>query len=132
MPIVVLPILEPLPLRPRYGQTPYQFQLELASAAAPTIATWTGTNTTGFFNADAEDYIVYVKDANNCIRSVPVTVGEDPTPVIAITVPNQCAATEGNFIIEVELINAGIQPYFLSLDGGAYQAVTLRWCWKYI
>ncbi|SHE51532.1 gliding motility-associated C-terminal domain-containing protein [Arenibacter palladensis] len=108
----------------RYGKAPYLFQLELASATAPTVGTWTGTNTSGFFNANAEDYIVYVKDANDCIRSVAVTVAEDPTPAISLTVPNQCATTEGNFTIQVTLDTPGMQPYFLSLDGGAFQAVT--------
>ncbi len=108
----------------KYGKGPYVFQLELASATPPTLATWTGTNTNGVFNANAEDYIVYVKDANNCIRSTAITVAEDPTPVISLTVPNQCATTEGNFTIRVTLDNPGVQPYFLSLDGGAFQAVT--------
>ncbi|SMG43316.1 hypothetical protein, partial [Arenibacter troitsensis] len=110
----------------RYGKAPYLFQLELASATAPTVGTWTGTNTSGFFNANAEDYIVYVKDANDCIRSVAVTVAEDPTPAISLTVPNQCATTEGNFTIQVTLDTPGMQPYFLSLDGGAFQAVTFN------
>ncbi|MCM4172497.1 hypothetical protein DHD32_13480 [Arenibacter sp. TNZ] len=108
----------------RYGKGPYVFQLEMASATAPDVSTWTGTNTSGFFNRNAEDYIVYVKDANNCIRSVPVTIGQDPTPVISLTVPDQCATTEGNFTIQVTLDAPGVQPYFLSLDGGAFQAVT--------
>ena len=108
----------------RYGKAPYQFQLELASAGAPTIGTWTGTNTSGFFNAEAEDYIVYVKDANDCIRFVAVTIAEDPSPVISLLVPDQCATTEGNFTIQVTLNTPGMQPYFLSLDGGAFQAVT--------
>ena len=108
----------------RYGKAPYQFQLELASAGAPTVGTWTGTNTSGFFNAEAEDYIVYVKDANDCIRSVAVTIAEDPSPVISLLVPDQCATTEGNFTIQVTLDTPGVQPYFLSLDGGAFQAVT--------
>ncbi|MDE3742183.1 hypothetical protein PHU20_10035, partial [Maribacter sp. D37] len=108
----------------KYGKAPYLFQLELASTVAPTLTTWSGTNTTGFFNADAEDYIVYVKDANNCIRSTPITITEDPTPVISLTVPNQCATTEGDFTIQVTLDTPGMQPYFLSLDGGAFQAVT--------
>ncbi|SHI29690.1 SprB repeat-containing protein, partial [Arenibacter nanhaiticus] len=108
----------------KYGQGPYLFQLELASAVAPTATTWTGTNTTGIFNNNAETYRVYVKDANNCIQSVAVTVVEDPSPAISLSVPNQCATVEGDFTIEVELTNAGVQPYFLSLDGGAFQPVT--------
>ncbi|WP_191089073.1 hypothetical protein, partial [Arenibacter lacus] len=38
--------------------------------------------------------------------------------------PNQCATTEGNFTIQVALDNPGVQPYFLSLNGGAFQPVT--------
>ncbi|WP_191089059.1 SprB repeat-containing protein, partial [Arenibacter lacus] len=69
----------------RYGKAPYQFQLELATATAPTATTWSGTNITGFFNVDADNYTVYVKDANNCIQSVDVTVAEDPSPAISLT-----------------------------------------------
>jgi len=108
----------------KYGQGPYLFQLELATAAAPTATTWTGTNTTGIFNRNAAAYRVYVKDANNCIQVAPITIVEDPTPAISLSVPNQCATVEGDFTIEVELANAGVQPYFLSLDGGAFQPVT--------
>ena len=109
----------------RYGAGAYLFQLELASVTAPTAATWTGTNTSGFFTAPAEDYIVYVKDANDCIQAEPITIFEDPTPEIGLDIPNQCTASEGNFIIEVTLDIAGVGPYFLSLDGGAFQATTL-------
>ena len=108
----------------RYGRAPYQFQLELASTLAPTTTTWTGTNTSGFFNANAEDYIVYVKDANDCIRSVPITIAEDPSPVISLSIPDQCASTEGNFTIRVTMDTPGVQPYFLSLNGGTFQAIT--------
>ncbi len=108
--------------RARYGTGPYLFQLEPATAPAPTVTTWTGTDSSGFFNTDAGDYVVYVKDANNCIRTAPITVGQDPDPVISPVVTDQCASTEGNFNIRVTLDNIGVAPYFLSLDGGAFQS----------
>lgn len=109
----------------RYGTGPYLFQLELASVTAPTASTWKGSNTSGFFNADNADYVVYVMDANNCIRSVPISVGFDPSPVISLVVTNQCATTEGDFIIQTTLDSIGVAPYFLSLDGGAFQSAAL-------
>lgn len=111
------------------GTPPYEFQLELASAVGPTIATWVGGNTTGFFNNVADgNYIVYVKDANDCIQeTTPITVILEPAPVIALSIVDNCA-TEGNFQILVQRTPAAPTdspaPYTISVDGSAAQTVT--------
>ncbi len=70
---------------------------------------------------------VYAQDASGCIVSphLDVAIVADPEPVISAAVLNQCAAAEGGFIIRVTLDVAGIGPYTLSVNGGAYQSTTL-------
>lgn len=109
----------------QFGAGTYQFQLELQSAVAPTPATWTGVNTTGFFSGLVnDDYTIYVKDAYDCIANFDITVGMDPRPFIIPAVVDECV-DEGNFELEVRLTQQGIPPYQLSVNGGAFQNVPL-------
>ena len=67
----------------------------------------------------------YAMDANGCVTPpLDITIVADPAPVIS-GVANNCLAAEGNFEIEVTLDVAGVGPYFLSLNGGAFQATAL-------
>jgi len=109
----------------QFGTAPYQFQLTLAGDPAPTVATWTGTSNS-VFNVEAGTYVVYIKDANNCIQSTPttITVVSDPIPAITATVINQCSANEGGFSIAVVRTVNGVAPYSYSLNGSTFQAQT--------
>lgn len=73
------------------------------------------------------EWDVYVMDGNGCATALPldVTIAEDPSPVISAVVSNQCAANEGEFVIDITLDGVGIQPYTLSVNGGSYQSSTL-------
>lgn len=104
---------------PAGGTGPYTYQYLPAASPAP-IATSPGWVTTNPFNGESGNYNVYIKDANDCIRVVPATIGLDPTPVVTATVVNACVA-EGAFSINVAVPTAGIAPYSFSLDGGAFQ-----------
>ncbi|QYS91949.1 hypothetical protein JJC04_04755 [Flavobacterium covae] len=75
------------------------------------------------FNLEGKNYIVYVKDANGCIKFNFIKVAVDSEPIISATVNNLCAA-EGNFAIDVVLTTSGIAPHVYSIDGGAFQAQT--------
>lgn len=109
----------------QFGAGSYEYQLELQSATAPTIATWTGTNIDGFFNGLVnDDYTVYVKDAYDCITDFDITVGLDPRPFINPSIVDECV-DEGTFELEVELTQLGMPPYQLSINGGAFQNVPL-------
>jgi len=93
---------------------------------APVPADYTASNYAELDPSTNTDWDVYAQDANGCIAPVlDVVIADDPTPSISGIVTNQCAATEGNFIIEISLDVAGVGPYMLSLNGGAYQATTL-------
>jgi gliding motility-associated-like protein len=109
-----------------YGLAPYLFQLESSPVGAPpTVATWTGANTSGVFNVDNGDYVVFIRDANDCIQSSAIiTVGLDPTSAVAATLVDACV-DQSAFQIEVELTTLGISPYFMSVDGGEFQTTTL-------
>ncbi|WP_373017816.1 T9SS type B sorting domain-containing protein [Muriicola sp.] len=69
---------------------------------------------------------VYAMDSSGCMSPVlDVVIASDPQPVISAAVLNQCAAPEGAFEVRVTLDNAGIGPYFISVNGGAFQSTTL-------
>ena len=104
----------------QFGTAPYEFQYLLDTDPAPTAASpgWTSSTTA---NVEAGDYIVYVKDANDCIQMDPVTVGFDPRPEVDIAVVDECVA-EGTFEVLVTLTTPGIAPYQISVNGGVWQA----------
>ncbi len=69
---------------------------------------------------------VYVLDGNGCsIPPLDIVILQDTTPVITGIVANECAANEGEFMIEITLADAGISPHNLSLNGGSFQSSTL-------
>jgi len=73
------------------------------------------------------DWDVYVLDAKGCASAtkLDVAIANDPSPVFALTVPNQCTGAEGTYEIDVELTTVGVGPYKLSFNGGAFQTTTL-------
>ncbi len=103
----------------QHGTAPYKFQYLLDTAAAPTAAS-AGWVTDPFAYVESGNYIVYVKDANNCIQSDAVTVALDPTPNISLSIVNECVG-EGVFEVLVTLDAAGLSPYQISLNGAAFQ-----------
>ncbi len=113
----------------QFGTAPYTFIVQPDTAPAvtdPQDALWTSgaQNSNGVFNVAAGNYVVYVKDANNCIQSVPVTVDIDPQPVITAAVDDYCVS-EGNFSATVSLTSVGMPPYQIRVDGAAFQNVNL-------
>ena len=51
-----------------------------------------------------------------------VTIALDPTPVIVLAAVGNCVA-EGAFEIEVSQVTAGIAPYTLSVNDGAFVSI---------
>jgi hypothetical protein len=104
------------------GTAPYQYQLVVNGNPAPTVATWSGTSS-NVFAAEGGDYMIYVKDANNCIVGIPsaITLPIDPSPAITAAVTNQCNTAEGNFAIAITRTVNSFSPYSYSVDGGAFQ-----------
>ena len=106
------------------GTAPYMYQI--TTSATPPLETdplWATANT---FNVDANSYYVHAMDAYGCIRSTPVIVlSNDPEPVIAATLNDQCSTVEGEYEINVALTTPGLPPYSYSINGGAFQTQTI-------
>ncbi len=103
----------------QHGTAPYVFQYLLDTAPAP-IATSSGWTSNPYAHLESGDYIVYVKDANNCIETDSVTVGLDPTPDISLSIVNECVS-ENTFEVTVSLDAAGVSPYQISVNGATFQ-----------
>lgn len=106
------------------GTAPYLFQINTSTTAPDvTDALWNSANT---FNVAPGVYYVHVMDAYGCVQTIPAGLDliEDPTPVVAASVTNQCDTVEGNFSIDVSLTTEGIAPYSFSINGGAFQTRT--------
>ncbi|WP_339834802.1 T9SS type B sorting domain-containing protein, partial [uncultured Flavobacterium sp.] len=100
----------------QFGTAPYQYQILLSTDPAPTVATFAGT-VSNTFNVESGSYIVYVKDANNCIVATNiVVVGLDPSPEITLSLMDPCA-NEGSFTINGVRTVDGIAPYTITVDG---------------
>jgi gliding motility-associated-like protein len=108
----------------QFGTAPYEFQYLLSTDPAPSATSpgWT-SNTTA--NVESGDYIVYVKDAYDCIQNDPITVALDATPEISIAVVDECA-DEGMFEVLVTLDVSSVLPYQLSINGGPFQNITFN------
>ena len=104
----------------QFGTPPYQYQLVPAGNPAPTVVTWAGSSA-NVFNAEGGDYVVYIKDANNCIQSATITLPTDSEPVITATVTNVCQTIEGQFVITIDRVG-GVGPFSYSINGGAFQS----------
>jgi len=101
------------------GSFTYAF---VEDGVAPVPGDYTASNYAELDPSVNLNWDVYAMDGGGCTTQIDVAITADPEPVISGVVTNQCAATEGNFIIELTLDTAGLGPYMLSLDGGAYQS----------
>lgn len=105
------------------GTGPYSY-----AVGVPSFTPSTGDfGTSNVLNLDytvSTNWEIVVRDANGCEVTLNETINIDPEPVITATLNNQCTDIEGNFAIDVALVNAGIAPYTYSIDGGAFQTGT--------
>jgi hypothetical protein len=73
-----------------------------------------------FTNIAPGVYTVYVKDANNCIKTVEVTVGLTSGLSFTVSVINaSCGASSGTITVSA---SGGVPPLQYSINGVAYQA----------
>jgi|GEM_PF-1753908 len=108
------------------GGTPgYTYQLE--DTAGISIAGYefaaNGTNRV-FSNLPIGDYIVRVKDSNNCegvSTAVSVTA---PNPITFTAIPTTCYAGDNNATIEIEVTN-GNGNYQVSINGGIFKGFNI-------
>lgn len=108
----------------QFGTGPYEYQILPAGSPAPTVATWAGSSL-NVFNVEGGDYDVYIKDAFNCIQTQNILLPTDPSPQIGLSLVDECAP-EGSYEILVDLTQAGIAPYAISINGSAFQNVVFN------
>ena len=93
--------------------------------AAPLEYSINGTifQSSNIFNGLATgSYTLYVKDANQCYSTFPVTIANTALPkVTAFTVAATCNNNDGTIVAEGSL---GTAPYTFSINGTAYQSST--------
>lgn len=104
------------------GTGPYTY----AAAVAPGPATTFNSGNVLTLNPGAAgtdlNWIITVRDANNCTVDVPVTIAVDPSPVIALEIVNKCAP-QGAFEIRVDEVTAGTGAYSISVDGSTFTSI---------
>ncbi|MCV6629911.1 MAG: T9SS type B sorting domain-containing protein [Flavobacteriaceae bacterium] len=103
------------------GMVPYRYLIREESASAPQMSDFDSSNSTGLFeNLEKGNYIVYVKDAANCIlASDTLVIEEDPSPQISLNLDNPCVSSEGNFEVSISLDTASVGPYLIDINGGS-------------
>ena len=110
----------------QFGAAPYEFQYLLDTDPAPTATSpgWVSATTA---NVESGNYIVYVRDVNDCIQSDPVTVVLDPSPDFSYTIIDECVV-EGSFQVLITLDNplTALSPFQISVNGSAHQNITFN------
>lgn len=90
------------------GQGPYQYAIN------------GGVFQTGgsFTNLSSGNYSVQVKDANDCVSTLQVSIlNEDGVNMTTNISDSGCGTTEGQIVITA---TGGVEPYTYSIDGGAF------------
>ncbi len=90
-------------------------------AVVPTVFDTNDKITVNTVNGTQLNWIVYVKDANGCTDTFPITIIEEKAPVItSIDFNNQCTATSSSaFVITANA--TGLVPLTYSIDGTNFQ-----------
>ncbi|MCM0665490.1 T9SS type B sorting domain-containing protein [Flavobacterium tyrosinilyticum] len=106
------------------GTGPYTYSYAVAPATSTTFASGNVLNLDP--GAAGTDLVwnITVKDANGCTFPLQVTITKDPSPVIALSVVNKCAAQDA-FTVRVSEVTPGKGAYSISVDSNnAYTSIT--------
>ena len=107
------------------GTMPYSYGAAIRGAGDPGVYPF--DNTVELDPTTSLDWDIYVRDANNCVISLPleISVGTDTIPDITLAIDDVCAA-EGSYdiVVSLDAVNFGIPPYTMSLDGNAFESIT--------
>ncbi|MES2760755.1 MAG: T9SS type B sorting domain-containing protein [Bacteroidota bacterium] len=97
------------------GLSPYQYNFNNAGFSSVTT----------YSNLVSGNYLLIVKDANGCLYSQTVTVGETSIHSVADITTNApaCFENDGSFVINN--ITGGVAPYTTSFGGSSYSADTV-------
>ena len=107
------------------GTGPYQYAAVRTGDPAPAPGDY-GTSNVIIVDTNSGvdlDWVIYVKDANDCQTTINKTVIQDPLPTVTVpaVASNQCTVTSGFTFTAVGA--SGVPPYQYSINGGAsYQS----------
>jgi gliding motility-associated-like protein len=104
-----------------FGTAPYLYQFLPSAAAAPTSGT-AGWGTPNTFNANAGTYVVYAKDAYNCIKPFPITLDKYDDPTINMPAPICYTGTSFTIAIVGTVDGTIVGGASYSVNGSAFQA----------
>lgn len=104
------------------GGTPAYTYAVAQGAALPSGFTSNNVLTVDTVNGTVLNWVVYVRDANGCQDSFPITIIKDAVPVItSVVVDNQChTGSTSSFTITATA--TGLAPLSYSIDGTNFQA----------
>ena len=77
-----------------------------------------------FTGVASGNYIVYVKDANNCIVTKPATVGSVTGPSLSVSIERQATCGAATGVIRATG-SGGLAPLTYNIDGGAFQSINI-------
>ena len=106
------------------GTAPYEYAFGIPGFT-PTSVDFGSSNIAALDPEVSLDWDIVVRDANGCEFSLNQTITLEPEPEIALSIIDACTLEEGSFDVEVNLVNSGVGPYSLSINGSAYQNYTL-------
>jgi len=93
----------------------YEYQLE--DTVGPTIV-YPYQNGNSFADVAPGTYTIYVRDANGCIVSRPITIDPAETPVITFDPSDLCFDATDQASLAVSVTD-GVAPYSYTINGGA-------------
>ena len=93
----------------------YEYQLE--DTVGPSII-YPFQSGSSFADVAPGTYTIYVRDANGCVRTRPITIDPAETPVIAFNPSDICFDATNQASLEVSITD-GVAPYSYTINGGA-------------
>ena len=97
------------------------YEYELENTVGPAIV-YAYNNNNEFTNVPSGTYNIYVRDANGCIVTRPITIAPAVAPILALATSDFCydSIDQASLIID---ITDGVAPYSYSINGGGQNAV---------
>ncbi len=97
----------------------YEYELENTTGPS-TVYAYNGNNE--FTNVAAGTYNIYVRDANGCIVTRPITIAPAVAPTLALATSDFCYDSTDQASLTIDITN-GTAPYSYSMNGGGQNAI---------
>ena len=97
------------------------YEYELENTVGPAIVYAYNSNNQ-FTNVPAGTYNIYVRDANGCIDTKPITIDPVVTPTLALTTSDFCYDSTDQASLTIDITD-GVAPYAYSINGGGQNVI---------